>query len=108
MCYFLPMKKQIYINACAVVAATLLSGCETVGYYGQAAKGQMSLLLDRRRIDTLLTRNDLDADTRRKLELVLSARQFAAESLLLPSGRSYLSYVDLQRPYVVWNVFAAN
>ena len=108
MCYFLPMKKQIYITACAVVAATLLSGCETVGYYGQAAKGQMSLLLDRRRIDTLLTRNDLDADTRRKLELVLSARQFAAESLLLPSGRSYLSYVDLQRPYVVWNVFAAN
>lgn len=105
--YFLPMKKHIYITACAVVAATILSACETVGYYGQAAKGQMSLLLDRRRIDTLLAQSDLEADTRRKLELVLSARQFAEETLLLPSGRSYLSYVDLQRPYVVWNVFAA-
>lgn len=102
------MKKQIYITACAVVAVSILTACETVGYYGQAAKGQMSLLLDRRRIDALLTQDDLEADTRRKLELVLSARQFAAESLLLPSGRSYLSYVELQRPFVLWNVFAAN
>ncbi len=101
------MRKPILITVFAVSALAILSACETIGYYGQAAKGQISLLLDRRRIDSLLVEDGLEETTRRKLELVLSARQFAEESLLLPAGRSYLSYVDLQRPYVLWNVFAA-
>ncbi len=34
-------------------------------------------------------------------------RQFADSELHLPVKDNYLTYVDLERPYVVWNVFAA-
>ena len=102
------MRRVLWTGAFAVTVVTLISACETVGYYGQAAQGQLSLLLDRRQINRLLEQDDLDGNTRRKLELVLSARNFAAEALLLPTGNSYLSYVELQRPFVLWNVFAAH
>ena len=42
-----------------------------------------------------------------KLELVSEARDFAVTALLLPDNDSYRSYSDLERDYVVWNVFAA-
>ncbi|MCB1664725.1 MAG: aminopeptidase [Pseudomonadales bacterium] len=85
----------------------VLVACDSVRYYGQAAKGQMSLLWSRRDIETLLKEDSLDAQTREKLALVLDARTFARDALLLEPGGSYLSYVALDRPYVVWNVFAA-
>jgi predicted aminopeptidase len=85
----------------------LLVSCESTRYYGQAARGQISLWLAREQIDTLLQDPQLPADTRQKLELILSARRFAETDLALPAGRSYLSYVELSRPYVLWNVFAA-
>lgn len=90
-----------------VLVASVLVSCETISYYGQAAKGQLSLLLDRKKITRLLEQDSLDEQTRHKLELVLSARDFAEKSLYLPAGKSYLSYVELHRPYVLWNVFAA-
>tara|TARA_R100001377_G_scaffold84053_2_gene66778 strand:+ start:85 stop:1095 length:1011 start_codon:yes stop_codon:yes gene_type:complete len=86
---------------------SLLISCETISYYGQAAQGQLSLLLAREEIQTLLDDDTLAQETRRKLALILEARQFAKESLLLEPGSSYLSYVELDRPFVVWNVFAA-
>ena len=42
-----------------------------------------------------------------KLESVLEMRTFASHELGLPDNKSYRTYVDLERPYVVWNVFAA-
>lgn len=85
----------------------LLVSCETISYYGQAAKGQLSLLISRKEIQSLLNDETLNEDARRKLALILEAREFAEEHLHLEPGSSYLSYVELDRPYVVWNVFAA-
>ena len=34
------------------------------------------------------------------------ARRFASAQLALPDNRSYRLYADLQRPFVVWNLFA--
>ena len=48
-----------------------------------------------------------DPQLARRLQLAQQARQFASRQLGLPDNRSYTGYVDLQRPYVVWNVFAA-
>ncbi len=93
------------LGLCAIAA--LLVSCETVSYYGQAAKGQVSLLWARQSIDALLADAALDSETRQKLELVLLARDFAEQHLQLDAGDSYLSYVELDRPYVLWNVFAA-
>ncbi len=42
-----------------------------------------------------------------KLRQILQIRLFAQNELHLPVNDNYLSYVALERPYVVWNVFAA-
>lgn len=101
------MRKALLSTSLTFLILLLLVSCETVGYYGQAAKGQMSLLLGRQQIDALLKTPDLNAETRRKLQLVLDVREFAAQELLLHAGDSYLTYTALEQPYVLWNVFAA-
>lgn len=45
--------------------------------------------------------------TRRQLERVRDIRNFASSELHLPDNNSYREYADLDRDYVVWNVFAA-
>jgi len=91
----------------ATLILFLLISCETISYYGQAAKGQLSLLIGRKEIQSLLGDESLVPETRRKLALMLEAREFAEHNLFLAPGNSYLSYVELDRPFVVWNVFAA-
>ena len=46
------------------------------------------------------------AALKEKLSLALKARAFASGQLALPDNASYQRYADLERPYVVWNVFA--
>jgi predicted aminopeptidase len=46
-------------------------------------------------------------DLKRKLERVVQIRNFASASLGLPDNESYRRYADLNRRFVVWNVFAA-
>lgn len=91
----------------AFLTLILLISCEAISYYGQAAKGQLSLLIGQREIQSLLSDESVAQETRCKLALILEARDFAKDSLLLEPGGSYLSFVDLDRRYVVWNVFAA-
>lgn len=87
--------------------AAVLAGCETVGFYAQAASGQLSLLGKRQPIDELIVAPDTPALLRSQLELVLRLRDFAEDSLHLPLNDQYSDYADLQRDYVVWNVFVA-
>ena len=101
------MRKALLLSTLSLLILTLFVSCETVGYYGQAAKGQLSLLLGRQQIDALLRSPDLDGETRRKLQLVLDVREFAEQELQLQAGDSYLSFTALEQPYVLWNVFAA-
>jgi predicted aminopeptidase len=89
-----------------LVAVGLVS-CVTISYYGQAAKGQVSLLWAREPIAALIDDDSVTSETRRKLQLVLQVRDFAQQQLDLDAGRSYLSYVELNRHFVLWNVFAA-
>ena len=87
--------------------AILLSGCATISWYGQAARGQIDLMQKREHIADLLADPDTDEELRRQLTLVLEAREFAIEHLGLPDSRSYLRYADLERDAAVWNVIAA-
>lgn len=86
-----------------LLSTTCLSGC----YYVQAARGQLEVINKREPIDEVIAAPDTPADIAARLELVREARQFAVDELLLPDNDSYLSYADLGRDYVVWNVFAA-
>ena len=96
-------KTPVYLVALALCA--LVSGCDTA-YYWQAARGQLDLMQRQRPIAELLQDSTTPAATRQALNYLLSARSFALEQLQLEDNQSYLQYVDLQREYVSWNVFA--
>lgn len=89
------------------ITCLLLSGCESTRFYWQAATGQWRILQAREAIEPLLEQGNLDDATAQKLRLVLDVRAFARDHLALPVGNHYSQYVALDRPYVVWNVFAA-
>lgn len=88
-----------------MLAATL-AGC-SAGYYLQAAAGQMAVLRARVPLEQVLADPDTPAATRRELLVADDALLFSRLELHLPASRSYHSFVDLHRPAVVWNVFAA-
>lgn len=90
-----------------LLCAVLLSGCETAAFYSQAAVGHWQILSSREPIEALIEQETLDDVTTEKLTLILQLRDFAEQQLLLPVGDNYRDYTDTQRPYVVWNVFAA-
>ena len=86
-----------------VMLISSLSGC----YYMQAAKGQLDLTRKREPIADILQDEATPPELAARLRLVQEARQFAIDELGLPDNDSYQSYADIERDYVVWNVFAA-
>jgi len=89
-----------------MIAVSLLSsGCGSLRYYAQAAHGQGALVVHRRALDTVIADPATDARLAERLRLARQARAFASRHLALPDNRSYTSYVALDRPFVVWNVF---
>jgi predicted aminopeptidase len=89
-----------------VLAACLaVQGCGTL-YVAQAAKGQLQLLSARKPIDRVLANPRTPPELRARLESVQAAREFAWRELGLPNNKSYTTYADLGREYVVWTVTA--
>ena len=84
----------------------MLCACSSVRYYAQAVHGQAELVLRRQPVRKLLHDPATDPKLAARLSLALAARSFASRHLDLPDNRSYTTYVNLHRPYVVWNVFA--
>lgn len=85
----------------------VLCACSNLRYYAQAAHGQGELVAHRRAVSAVLRDPATDPKLAARLQLAQQARRFASQRLGLPDNRSYTSYVDLHRSYVVWNVFAA-
>ena len=61
----------------------------------------------RQAIDELIKSDNTDPNEKIALKEVLQIRKFASSDLLLPDNNSYTSYVELDRDYVTWAVFAA-
>jgi predicted aminopeptidase len=80
-------------------------GCGTL-YVAQAAKGQIQILNAREPIKRVLADPKTDPKLKERLEVVRLAREFASSELKLPNNKSYTSYADLNREYVVWSVVA--
>lgn len=89
-----------------LLLGTLLSGCSSLNYYSQLLEGQLDLLRRRQTVEAMLADPALEPTLHQRLRAAQQARDFASATLDLPDNRSYRLYVDLQRPYVVWNVFA--
>ena len=96
------------IQLLLIVALTqALIGC-AAPYYGQAIKGQMQILKRREPIADLVADGNTEPALAKQLQTVLEIRRFAIDELGLPDNGSYASYADLERPFVVWNVVAAD
>lgn len=87
--------------------AAMISSCSSISYVSHVTGGQIDLLWKRKNIEELLLRDDLSPGLRERLMLTQKVRLFAEESLQLPVGNAYTSYSDLERPYALWNVYAA-
>jgi predicted aminopeptidase len=90
------------VAACVVVLA---GGCTSIDYYLQAVSGQLDVQRGRA-IDDVMA----DAALMPRLGQAQSGaviREFASRELSLPENASYRRYADVERRYVVWNVFAA-
>jgi len=85
----------------------LLCGCSDLGYYWHSARGHLAVMNQRVDIDELLADATLDARLGERLRLVQQIREFSVDRLALPDNGSYRSYVDLGRPYLIQNLFAA-
>ena len=92
---------QIYL---LLLLVTPLNGCTTIGYYGQAIGGHVSLMMKARPINQVTTAPETDPELRRRLELAAQAREFAAKELALPVDDAFRKYVALGRPWVVVNL----
>jgi predicted aminopeptidase len=84
----------------------MLGGCANIGYYLQSVGGQLEIWKRERDIEKLVLDPATPAALKAKLATVLRIREFASGELGLPRNESYRRYADLERPYVVWNVFA--
>jgi predicted aminopeptidase len=96
-----------YLCCSRAVLLIAVAVSQSACYYVQAARGQYDVLKRSEPIDELLATESTPQELARRLELVQAARRFAVDELLLPDNDSYRSYADLERDYVVWNVFAA-
>ena len=93
--------------AAAASAVVLVVGCQSLSYYTQAIGGHLKVMANARPIDDWLADPATDAQLRERLETARRIRTFASKELGLPDNGSYLAYAELNRPAVVWNVFAA-
>lgn len=98
--------KTIGYAFAAAAAAGTLAGCSTLGYYAHLAAGEMAVLRARRPIPQVIADPDTPPGLRQRLQLAQRARAFASDTLKLPRNKSYTTYADIHRPYVMWNVFA--
>lgn len=100
------LPKHIVAAFWVLLFSTLLCGCQTVHYYSQAIEGQCRILLSRQPISNIIADSKSPEDVRERLEFILEVREFAENELKLPVNNHYLTYVDLKRRFVLWNVFA--
>ena len=84
-----------------------MCGCRTLKFYGQAIKGQYQIFAGQQPVEEVIANPQTPAVLKSQLELLQELRQFARDVLKLPVDGHYQSYVDVGRPYVVWNVQAA-
>jgi len=98
--------RHYYRHTIVLLIVFLLSGCASINYYSQSVQGQFEVLQKRQSINIILKDNNISESLRNKLNTVLALRDFSITQLGLPKNNSYLSYADLERNYVIWNIFS--
>ena len=99
------MNRKLTLGIVAGASGLILGSCSTAQYYWQGIAGELDLL-DRARPIPSVVESTSDAALKQKLEHTIEIREFASKELALPDNGSYRRYTALDRPYVLWNVFA--
>lgn len=97
---------------CRIIVISVLcisfSACTTISYYHQSISGHFKMISKREQIVDIVNDSARDEKLIKQLNLALELRAFASSELKLPENDSYRSYVQLDQPYITWNVFAAD
>ncbi len=99
--------KRSLLASAILLAILAAAGCSTLGYYAQSIQGHFAMLRAARPIPEIVADPSIGDPLKQRLQRAEHMREFASRELALPENGSYRSYADLQRPFVVWNVFAA-
>ena len=102
-----PTQRITLLFAAFAASALVLVGCSNLPYYLQSVRGQLDIWSRQHDIEAVIDKPDTSEALREKLRTVLQIREFASDELGLPRNASYRSYANLDRPFVIWNVFAA-
>ncbi len=102
--------RRAWLSVLGLPVLMMLSSCAGggVGYYWQSVTGHLNLMRAARPIEQVVADPATSPEVSRKLALARKARAFAVSELSLPDNGSYTRYAALDRPYVLWNVFAAD
>jgi len=90
-----------------ILLFVLIAGCQSFDYYTQAIGGHLKVLARARPVADWIADPATPPELKERLETASRIREFASKNLKLPENNSYLTYAELDRSYVVWNVFAA-
>lgn len=101
------INKSILTRILVLSCITQLTACSTLGYLVHTSSGHIELVSGRQPISRLLDNSRVSEEQKKKLNSVLRIRKFASSELALLNNKSYTTYVDLNRDYAAWVVFAA-
>ena len=90
-----------------VLLVNFCTGCSTIGFYYQSTAGHLALLSKREPVADIVNDSTRDKKLIEQLMLAQELRTFASTDLKLPENQSYRDYIQLERRYVAWHVFAA-
>ena len=88
-------------------AVCFTTGCTTLGYYAQSARGHLALVGEAKPVTAWLADPATPEALKQRLALSQEMRDFAVTELHEPDNASYRRYADLHRTAAVWNVVAA-
>ncbi len=100
------IKTTILIRILLITSLIHMAACTSPAYWLQAARGHLQIMQQRESID-MLAKTATDETSKNLFKQLIEIREFATNELLLPDNQSYKTYVELERDYVTWVVFAA-
>lgn len=87
-------------------ALFFFSSCQ-IGHLLHVSYNHLSILNSTESLDDILKSNRFTEEQKQKIRLTQDVKKFAYEKLKLKESKNYSRFVDLKRPYVVYNVTAS-
>ena len=94
-------KPLVFLFLSLFLPLLFLSGCQ-LSYLIENSYHQVSLWTKAQSIEKTLKKKNLHKDQRAKLQLIQEILQFAEQDLSLKNTKNYRTFIQLNRPYVIY------